>query len=145
VESAATQGVIFVAIGALTNIAAALYHHPDLKSKVKEIVIMGGSINGDWELNFWSDRPAADFVLALDIKKTVIPMESCLDVHFTKENARSIAKWHPGKWIASMEGILFRHAWLMEKANAFIFPNNQSERKGFHPWDILAIAAVTHP
>ena len=106
-QSVETQNVTFVAIGALTNIAAVFYHHPNILNKVKEIVIMGGSVKGDWELNFWSDKDAADYVLSLDIRKTVVTIEPCLDVHVTKQNAKSLGKWHSGKWIDQISGILY--------------------------------------
>ncbi len=57
-----------LALGPLTNLAIALRKHPDLKSLVKNLVIMGGSagsgnVTEEAEFNAWVDPDACDEVL----------------------------------------------------------------------------------
>lgn len=57
--------VALVAIGPLTNIAAAITADPDLPQKVKCVAMMGGDLNRNWqEYNVRMDPEAADIVFA---------------------------------------------------------------------------------
>ena len=64
-----TDEVTIVAIGPLTNIAIAMKSHPNLASKIKELFIMGGNMEGignatiTAEFNFYADPEAASVVL----------------------------------------------------------------------------------
>ncbi|HHQ4774309.1 TPA: pyrimidine-specific ribonucleoside hydrolase RihA [Aeromonas veronii] len=75
------QPVTLVPTGPLTNIALLLAAHPDLKSKIARIVLMGGAAGaGNWtpaaEFNIYVDPEAADMVF-----KSGIPITMCgLDV-----------------------------------------------------------------
>lgn len=56
-----------IALGPLTNVAAALLAHPDLKHKLARIALMGGSaasgnVDPASEFNFWHDPDAAHIV-----------------------------------------------------------------------------------
>lgn len=64
---ASDEKITLVATGPLTNIAAFLIAHPELKDKIEQISIMGGSvIGGNWtpaaEFNILVDPEAADLV-----------------------------------------------------------------------------------
>ncbi len=66
-ELAVDEKITLVATGPLTNIGAFLTAYPELKSKVEEIVIMGGSVvGGNWsagaEFNILVDPEAASIV-----------------------------------------------------------------------------------
>ncbi|MEH8230232.1 pyrimidine-specific ribonucleoside hydrolase RihA [Aeromonas veronii] len=73
--------VTLVPTGPLTNIALLLGSHPELKSKIARIVLMGGAAGaGNWtpaaEFNIYVDPEAADMVF-----KSGIPITMCgLDV-----------------------------------------------------------------
>jgi inosine-uridine nucleoside N-ribohydrolase len=59
--------LVIVPTGPLTNLAAALIVDPTLRSQVREISLMGGSLTfGNWtpaaEFNIWADPEAADIV-----------------------------------------------------------------------------------
>ncbi|WP_429066339.1 pyrimidine-specific ribonucleoside hydrolase RihA [Aeromonas veronii] len=75
------EPVTLVPTGPLTNIALLLAAHPDLKSKIARIVLMGGAAGaGNWtpaaEFNIYVDPEAADMVF-----KSGIPITMCgLDV-----------------------------------------------------------------
>lgn len=75
------EPVILVPTGPLTNIALLLAAHPELKSKIARVVLMGGAAGaGNWtpaaEFNIYVDPEAADMVF-----KSGIPITMCgLDV-----------------------------------------------------------------
>jgi inosine-uridine nucleoside N-ribohydrolase len=63
----ADEPVTLVATGALTNIADVVERLPHLRSRIAELVIMGGAVDlGNWtpaaEFNIWVDPHAADVV-----------------------------------------------------------------------------------
>lgn len=63
-----TEKVTLVATGPLTNIAIFLKSYPELKSKISEIIFMGGSAGRGnrtpyAEFNIWMDPEAADIVV----------------------------------------------------------------------------------
>ncbi|HDX8356712.1 TPA: pyrimidine-specific ribonucleoside hydrolase RihA [Aeromonas hydrophila] len=75
------EPVTLVPTGPLTNIALLLASHPELKSKIARIVLMGGAAGaGNWtpaaEFNIYVDPEAADMVF-----KSGLPITMCgLDV-----------------------------------------------------------------
>ncbi|BEJ50153.1 pyrimidine-specific ribonucleoside hydrolase RihA [Aeromonas dhakensis] len=75
------EPVTLVPTGPLTNIALLLVAHPELKSKIARIVLMGGAAGaGNWtpaaEFNIYVDPEAADMVF-----KSGLPITMCgLDV-----------------------------------------------------------------
>ncbi|MCP3291229.1 nucleoside hydrolase, partial [Aeromonas hydrophila] len=75
------EPVTLVPTGPLTNIALLLAAHPELKSKIARIVLMGGAAGpGNWtpaaEFNIYVDPEAADMVF-----KSGLPITMCgLDV-----------------------------------------------------------------
>ena len=76
-----------VCLGPLTNVAKALQYDPDTMAKVKEIVLLGGTltlpgnITSSAEFNIYSDPEAADSVFKSSIKKTMVPITPCNDAH----------------------------------------------------------------
>lgn len=64
-----------VCIGPLTNIATALRRDPGLAARVREVIVMGGSVNGRGnitpvaEYNVYVDPEAADIVLQAGFKR----------------------------------------------------------------------------
>lgn len=75
--------VTIIAIGPLTNIAAAITQAPTIMSKVQKIIIMGGAfavagnMNNGAEFNFFVDPDAARIVCNFPIDKIVIPLDVC--------------------------------------------------------------------
>ncbi len=81
-QSRAQPGEItVVAVGPLTNIAQALRKEPKLPSLVKELIIMGGTVEEPGnvtpiaEANFLNDPHAADQVLSADWPATIIGLD----------------------------------------------------------------------
>ena len=70
--------ITILAIGPLTNIAMALRVAPDIETKIKRLVFMGGNVHVPGnvtphaEFNFWFDPEAAHAVLAAPIPKKVM-------------------------------------------------------------------------
>ncbi|MFX1466551.1 MAG: nucleoside hydrolase [Promethearchaeota archaeon] len=75
-----------VTLGPLTNIAQAIKQNSDIMSQVQEIVIMGGAIKVPGnasrvaEFNIYVDPEAADIVFRFPVKKTLIPLDACMNV-----------------------------------------------------------------
>ena len=75
--------ITIVGIGALTNIAALITEHPDIKAKIKNIVIMGGSVYRGYapgskpepEWNIRCDPAAAKIVFTSGIPLTMAGLE----------------------------------------------------------------------
>jgi inosine-uridine nucleoside N-ribohydrolase len=76
--------VTILAIGPMTNIAMALCLRPDIETKIKRIVFMGGNVKVPGnaspmaEFNFWFDPEAARIVLRSRIpKKVMFALDIC--------------------------------------------------------------------
>ena len=73
--------ITLIAVGPLTNIAAAVSLDPSLPSRVKELIVMGGTVDEPGnvtplaEANFHNDPHAADQVFAHDWPVTVIGLD----------------------------------------------------------------------
>jgi len=79
--------VTLVSIGPLTNIVAAFTAEPGLTDKVKELVIMGGSLHTERkvEYNIACDPTAAAYVLNLPVGKMIVPLDVTLRCHYRRE------------------------------------------------------------
>ncbi len=75
------EGLTICALGPLTNVATALTRAPDIASKIREIVLMGGAyfevgnITPAAEFNIFVDPDAAKMVFASGCKITVLPLD----------------------------------------------------------------------
>jgi inosine-uridine nucleoside N-ribohydrolase len=78
--------ITLVTLGPLTNVAKAIKQKSVIMSQVKEIVIMGGAIrvpgnaNRVAEFNIFVDPEAADIIFRFPVKKTLIPLDACMNV-----------------------------------------------------------------
>jgi inosine-uridine nucleoside N-ribohydrolase len=81
--------ISLIAVGPLTNIAQAVMLDPDLPSKVKELVVMGGTVaalgnvSPVAEANFINDPHAADIVCGFDWPLRIIGLDVTLEVMLT--------------------------------------------------------------
>ena len=75
------EPVTVIALGPLTNIAAAITRDPAAMRRVSSLVVMGGSLNAGGnvtpyaEFNFYVDPEAADLVLAAGLPLTLVPLD----------------------------------------------------------------------
>jgi inosine-uridine nucleoside N-ribohydrolase len=88
----ADRNVTVVALGPLTNVAAALEEAPDLLDRVDMVYLMGGAVdaggnvlygNAGAEFNIWADPTAASMVFATDVPITLVPLDATNDVPVT--------------------------------------------------------------
>lgn len=79
---AATDPIVLIPVGPLTNIAAALAADPKFVERVPEIIIMGGgheigNMTPSAEFNIWADPEAAARVLSAGFEKiTLVPLDA---------------------------------------------------------------------
>lgn len=91
VEGAADQ-VEILALGPLTDIAAALEIEPGIADRIDRLVVMGGALDvsgtvppenaAEW--NLWVDPRAAVEVLASEVPMTIVPLDATNDVPATR-------------------------------------------------------------
>ncbi len=92
-------GVTVLAIGPLTNIARLLVRRPDLGSRIRRLVIMGGNVNVPGnasraaEFNFWFDPEAARIVLrSAAPRKILFGLDICNKAVVTREIFESVVR-----------------------------------------------------
>ncbi len=79
---AATDDIILVPVGPLSNVATALTREPRLKDRIPELVIMGGAnrygnVTPRGEFNVWADPEAARIVVNSGVRKiTMVPLDA---------------------------------------------------------------------
>ena len=85
-----------VAIGPLTNIAAAIKQDPSFVSNARRLTIMGGEFEREWsEHNVSSDVAASRIVFDSGIPLTVMPLDQTLRVILTEEDLLPVTGSHP--------------------------------------------------
>jgi inosine-uridine nucleoside N-ribohydrolase len=82
------SNTIALCTGPLTNVAVALLSVPDLRHRLREIVVMGGAMNltewgsgnvtPDAEFNFYTDPEAVSIVLRSGIPITLVPLDATM-------------------------------------------------------------------
>lgn len=98
--------ITIVAIGPLTNLAAAERKSPGILSLAKEIVIMGGAflhhgnITSEAEFNIAYDPEAAELVFNCCTNLVVLPLDITHQLIFTPDLAQQISETQPGSPIA---------------------------------------------
>ena len=143
-----------VALGPLTNIAAALHGRPELASKVTQLVAVMGRRPGHLfhptegasgamllghgpvfrDFNFDQDPDAAARVLALDIPITLVPYDAARHFEITAADLDRLA---------ARGGA---YAWVAERSRAWLaFWQKDIGRNGFYPFDLLAAVYVLSP
>ena len=142
--NASPKKVTILATGALTDVALALRHDPQIKEKIERIVIMGGAFNvsgningmaGDAsnsvaEWNIFVDALAAKEVFNAGIPLTIVPLDGS-----------------DSFWITSDFTDQFMNSQDAETQFISTLWQTASAKWGgdFLLWDILAAVAVTDP
>ena len=84
--------VVLYCAGPLTNIALAVRMDPGIVALTKAIYIMGGSVRGGPELNWWWDPEAAAIVMRQPWKEIVVsPVETGAEVFSSKQLMQRVA------------------------------------------------------
>lgn len=98
-EAMACNGELeIVAIGPLTNIATLLLRYPDVKEKIKRLVIMGGAINGgndtpSAEFNIYADPEAARIVFEAGLNLVMVGLDATHQAKLYEDEIREIEQY----------------------------------------------------
>jgi len=133
--------VTILAIGPMTNIALALRMKPDIETKIKRIVFMGGNLkvpgnaSTSAEFNFWFDPEAARIVLRSRIpQKVMFALDICNTAPLRKAEFDQIADAHTPITALYREDLGNRYPGFLHKPNAIGYM-----------WDSLAAAYLLDP
>ncbi|WNZ26560.1 nucleoside hydrolase [Leptolyngbya sp. NK1-12] len=143
---AAPGEITLVAIGPLTNLAAAERKSPGVLNLAKEIVIMGGAflhpgnITPEAEFNIAYDPEAAQLVFKSSTRLVVIPLDVTRRLIFTPEMAQQISAVNPDSSIAKF--IMALCQFMVGTAMAF---RETGGRPGFLVHDAATLAYLFHP
>jgi len=133
--------ITLLAIGPMTNIAMALRLKPEIETKIKRIVFMGGNIrvagnaSPAAEFNFWFDPEAARIVLRSRIaRKVMFGLDICNLAPIRKAEFDQIAAAHTGITDLFREDLGNRYPGFLKdpKATGYM-------------WDSLAAAYLLDP
>lgn len=133
--------ITLCAIGPVTNLARLLDRDPEIVTRLKAVVIMGGAVHVKGnvtpvaEANFWNDPHAADQVLAADWPLVLAPLDSTMPVLFTADFMQALAHENPalGTPLAAMAEFYAR------------FYRSHLGLGGCVPHDVMALSWLTVP
>jgi inosine-uridine nucleoside N-ribohydrolase len=133
--------VTILALGPMTNIALAMRLRPDIETKIRRIVFMGGNISvpgntsQSAEFNFWFDPEAARIVLRSRIPhKIMFGLDICNQAPIRKAEFDQIAAAHTPVAALYREDLGNRYPGFYKNPNA----------TGYM-WDTLAAAYLIDP
>lgn len=133
--------VTILAVGPLTNIALALRLQPDIETKIKQIVMMGGNVRSSGnaspaaEFNFWFDAEAARLVLRSRIpKKILFDLDICNRALLRKPQFDEITAAHTPVTELFREDYGNRYPGFVQHPNASV-----------PLWDVLCAAWLLDP
>ena len=144
------RSLTVIALGPLTNVAAALADS-QIAGRVGRVVSMGGALDGGrLDLNWMSDRAAARAVVASKVPLTVAPVELCAQAAVQpKDVDRLVARCCPGAAVCALARAMRRQCGFSRR-----FVNRGLVARGAHPalsgdafvpWDVVAVLAVAEP
>lgn len=131
--------IVLCAVGPLTNLARLLERDPDVVSRVRAVVVMGGAVHRKGnvtpvaEANFWNDPHAADKVLGASWPLVLAPLDCTMPVLFTPDFMQALADENPkmGKPLAEMAKFYAR------------FYRSHQGLGGCVPHDVMALSWLT--
>jgi len=105
-------GLTLVTLGPLTNIAMSINLFPELKSLLKEIVVMGGALEKGnitkfAEFNFAADPESVQFVFNAGIPLTIVPWDVAVSAIYSEEelDALGLKDSKAGKLLLDMQKV----------------------------------------
>lgn len=140
----AHPGATLLALGPLANVAAASAD-PELGARLRALVVMGGRARSSLsDFNVRKDPAAAARVLTLSCPKTLVTLDLGFSVAISPTDADTVCA-DPASAVARHRGKLRRFARAGSAIRALRGRAPGEAAGGFHPWDVLAAAAVTTP
>ncbi|HHP7235859.1 MAG TPA: nucleoside hydrolase [Desulfobacterales bacterium] len=136
------QPVTLIALGPLTNIAAALEKDPQTVNRLERLVIMGGAvavsgnITAAAEFNFYVDPEAARRVFASGLPITLVPLDVTQQVVLTRHHLAAAVSGSPSRIAQFVMDVTRR---------AFTLAEDHQGRPDIFLHDPLAIGAVIDP
>lgn len=133
--------VTIVALGPLTNIAAALQQLPDLATQIGHLIILGGTVGGPGnvtpaaEFNIYCDAEAARDVFRSQVTKTVVPIDVTNRILFGFEMLQKFPDG-PSRTSQLLQRVL---------PGAFRSYRQNLGLEGIHLNDTVAVVAAMHP
>jgi inosine-uridine nucleoside N-ribohydrolase len=133
--------ITILAVGPLTNIALALRLQPEIETKIKQIVMMGGNVRSPGnaspaaEFNFWFDAEAARLVLRSRIpRKILFDLDICNRALLRKPQFDEIVAAHTPITDLFREDYGNRYPGFLQHPNAAV-----------PLWDVLCAAWLIDP
>jgi len=133
--------VTFLELGPMTNLALALRMRPDIETKIKRLVFMGGNVHVPGnassmaEFNFWFDPEAAQIVLRSRIpQKVMFGLDICNTAPIRKAQFDRIASAHTPITDLYREDLGNRYPGFFQHPSATAYM-----------WDTLAAAWLLDP
>jgi len=137
--------ISLIAIGPLTNLAAAEEKHPGVLALAKEIVVMGGAIahpgnvTPHAEFNIWFNPEAATKVFRSCNNTVLIPLDVTSQLQFTHAMAQQIAQANPHSPISQF--ILALCSVMTTTASSY----RETDGSAFLVHDAATLAYVVYP
>jgi pyrimidine-specific ribonucleoside hydrolase len=141
-----TEPLVVIALGPATNVAALLRSHPSVAPRIRRLVLVAGRRPGNlfhpgeqWWLHFRDfnvsqDKAAASEVLYSGVPITLVPFELATGLVITGADLDGLRREPgPGRWLAQVSAPWYR-LW-----------RDRLHRKGFSPFDVLAVGYVSSP
>lgn len=144
-EALRRQAMVILAIGPATNIGTLLLKYPELKSRIKEIVLVAGrrkptdyfkignADNRAQDLNFDLDNTAFRVLLQKKLNIVLCPYEVSSKVWLKKEDLNKLER---GDEI---------NQWLAQNSQNWLAQWKSLGADGFNPFDVLASHYVIDP
>lgn len=138
-----SYSVTILALSRMTTIEGALKLYPEGRTKIKEILFVGGRTTADeprvgkrkWTLpdsNFWGDEKSFKDILARDVKMTLFPTDIAVQFKMTNEDLNSMESNNDlGQWLAKKS-----RSWIL--VWKVVLGEN-----GFFPFDLMASAYIS--
>ena len=139
---AAPGEITIVAIGPLTNVAAAIEADPGFAEALDRLVIMGGTVEVPGnitpaaEFNIWMDPDSAQIVFDSGVPITMVGLDVCHRTHFDRAQAERLrqSRTDLAQHVADAS-----ESWITVKAGLF------DGDEDLHLYDTLAMAAAIEP
>ncbi|MFW9974583.1 MAG: nucleoside hydrolase [Candidatus Thorarchaeota archaeon] len=131
------ENVTLIALGPLTNIAIALSTEPSIKSKINQILLMGGAINVPGNVGLESDIPnyVAEWNIWVDPHAADIVFKSTLPIRMIALDATN--------QVPQTQAFLDRLEGVMRTTEAHLLYDMITV--GLYFWDQLTVVTLTNP